>query len=118
MPFRRNRAIAVGEHFALSKEETIMKIGIVSVVLWVAIAPAAIAQGGGYPASPSHGITGTNPDGTPRYGSEPTKEANPTPRAGATTPDGRGATPGPEHGTKDSDRTPERGGHAAGRREF
>ena len=96
-----------------------MKITIVSAVLWVAIAPAAVAQGGGYPASPSHGITGTNPDGTPRYGSEATKEANPTPRTvgrnGAITPDGRGGTPGPEHGTKDRDGTPERAGNAAGR---
>jgi hypothetical protein len=109
----------VSQHFPTSKVETIMKIAIVGAALWVAIAPAAIAQGGGYPASPSHGITGTNPDGTPRYGSEPSKEANPTPSAvgrnGATTPVGRGGAPGPEHGTKDGDRKPERAGNAAGR---
>ena len=28
----------------------------------------AIAQTGGYPASPSHAVTGAAPDGTPRYG--------------------------------------------------
>jgi hypothetical protein len=52
-----------------------MKIAAVSFAVCIAIAPVASAQTGGYPASPSHTVVGTNPDGTPRYGGEPAKDA-------------------------------------------
>jgi DNA-binding beta-propeller fold protein YncE len=55
-----------------------LKIAAVSIAFCIVLAPLARAQTGGYPASPSHTITGTNPDGTPRYGSEPAKEAGPS----------------------------------------
>lgn len=55
-----------------------MKIAAVSIAICIAIAPVASAQTGGYPASPSHTVTGTNPDGTPRYGSEPARDARPS----------------------------------------
>jgi len=51
-------------------------VAAVSIAIGIAIAPLASAQTGGYPASPSHTIVGTNPDGTPRYGNEPAKDAN------------------------------------------
>ena len=44
--------------------------------LWLAVSSMTIAQTGGYPASPSHAVTGAAPDGTPRYGSEPRKATN------------------------------------------
>jgi len=50
------------------------------MMLWLAIVPiAAAAENGGYPASPSHGVVGTNPDGTPRYGGEPGKQQGRSP---------------------------------------
>ncbi|WP_407177406.1 hypothetical protein [Bradyrhizobium sp. STM 3562] len=55
-----------------------MKTAIISVALCFAMASMAIVESGGYPASPSHGITGQNPDGTPRYGNEPDKGPRPT----------------------------------------
>lgn len=55
-----------------------MKIVVISAAFCIALASAAMAETGGYPASPSHGITGTNPDGTPRYGSEPERGVNPS----------------------------------------
>jgi hypothetical protein len=61
------------------------------------------AQGGGYPASPSHGVMGTpNPDGSPRYGREPGKDAKPP---GATV--GRSAS-GDRHGAgpREGDKLP------------
>ena len=54
-----------------------MKIAIVSAAFCIALASTAVAETGGYPASPSHGIIGTNPDGTPRYGSEPGRDTTP-----------------------------------------
>ncbi|WP_024509373.1 hypothetical protein [Bradyrhizobium sp. ARR65] len=54
-----------------------MKTAVISTAFSFAIASVAIAETGGYPASPSHGITGQNPDGTPRYGSELDKGARP-----------------------------------------
>ncbi len=50
-----------------------MKLAATSAAILLALSTAALAQGGGYPASPSHGVTGTNPDGSPRYGGEPGK---------------------------------------------
>jgi DNA-binding beta-propeller fold protein YncE len=55
-----------------------LKVAAVSIAICIAIAPVASAQTGGYPASPSHTVTGTNPDGTPRYGSEPARDAGPS----------------------------------------
>jgi hypothetical protein len=53
-----------------------MKIAVVSAALCIAISPVSIAQQGGYPASPSHGVVGQpNPDGSLRYGNEPAKDA-------------------------------------------
>lgn len=50
-----------------------MRHAAVALALWLALSSATNAQTGGYPASPSHGIIGSSPDGTPRYGSEPGK---------------------------------------------
>jgi hypothetical protein len=44
--------------------------------LCIALTSYAVAETGGYPASPSHAVTGTNPDGTPRYGREPGSRAD------------------------------------------
>lgn len=56
-----------------------MKTASISMALWLAMSPVAVAQTGGYPASPSHGVVGSAPDGTPRYGSEPrTKDDKPS----------------------------------------
>lgn len=53
-----------------------MKTATISMALWLAMSAIAVAQTGGYPASPSHGVVGTAPDGAPRYGHEPGKEAD------------------------------------------
>jgi hypothetical protein len=83
-----------------------MKLAIVGALLCVAIAPMVAAQKGGYPASPSHGIVGTNPDGTPRYGSEPHKDSGPSQNtvnpSGPAAPDDHGAAPKAEDAGKRS----------------
>ena len=80
-----------------------MKLAVGGAVLCIAMAPLAVAQTGGYPASPSHGVVGTNPDGTPRYGSEPGKAKNPPPdtvgRSNSGAPDDHGAARGGEEGS-------------------
>ncbi len=44
---------------------------IVGAVVWMTV------SGGGYPASPSHGVVGRpRPDGSLRYGSEPVSRTN------------------------------------------
>ena len=52
---------------------------IVGAAVWMTVSTAAIAQtGGGYPASPSHGVVGgPRPDGSLRYGREPVNRTNP-----------------------------------------
>jgi hypothetical protein len=58
------------------EQEANMKIAIVSAALCITMSPVAIAQQGGYPASPSHGVVGQpSPDGSLRYGNEPAKDA-------------------------------------------
>lgn len=69
-----------------------------AALLWLALSPTAMAQGGGYPASPSHAVVGTTADGTPRYGREPRKEQ------GASDTVGRG---GAFDSSGKQDRTPE-----------
>ena len=51
---------------------------IVGAAVWMTVSAAAMAQtGGGYPASPSHGVVGRpRPDGSLRYGSEPVNRTN------------------------------------------
>jgi len=51
---------------------------IVGAADWMTVSTAAIAQtGGGYPASPSHGVVGRpRPDGSLHYGSEPVSRTN------------------------------------------
>ena len=51
---------------------------IVGAAVWMIVSTAAIAQtGGGYPASPSHGVFGgPRPDGSLRYGREPVNRTN------------------------------------------
>jgi hypothetical protein len=56
--------------------EVDMKFAVIGALTCIAIAPIASAETGGYPASPSHAIVGTNPDGTPRYGSDPGKSSD------------------------------------------
>ncbi len=51
-----------------------MKTASITMALWLALYSVAVAQTGGYPASPSHGVVGSAPDGTPRYGHEPGKQ--------------------------------------------
>ena len=97
-----------------------MKIAVVSAVLCVAISPVAIAQQGGYPASPSHGVAGPpNPDGSLRYGNEPAKDAKPNPdtvgRNGRNSPNARSVERPSEPADTSSGGTPERAGNA-GRR--
>lgn len=78
-----------------------MKVAVISAVFLVALTFVAMAESGGYPASPSHGIIGQNPDGTPRYGSEPDKGKNPSDNShGRTGPkasdDGKDGTGAPD----------------------
>ena len=51
---------------------------IIGAAVWMTMSTAAMAQtGGGYPASPSHGVVGRpRPDGSLRYGSEPVNRTN------------------------------------------
>src|SRR5262245_24762197 len=56
--------------------EVDMKFAVLGALSCIAIAPIASAETGGYPASPSHAIVGTKPDGTPRYGSEPGRSSD------------------------------------------
>ena len=51
---------------------------IVGAAVWMTVSAAAMAQtGGGYPASPSHGVFGgPRPDGSLRYGREPVNRTN------------------------------------------
>src|SRR5262245_20259908 len=76
-----------------------MRAAIVGLTLWLATSPVAIAQGGGYPASPSHGVTGTAPDGTPKYGIEPGKQESEPPstvgRGGDSKKQGQGGQASP-----------------------
>ncbi|MGY8665654.1 hypothetical protein Q3C01_25285 [Bradyrhizobium sp. UFLA05-109] len=51
-----------------------MRTASMAALLWLALSAMATAQGGGYPASPSHAVVGTTADGTPRYGREPRTE--------------------------------------------
>jgi hypothetical protein len=93
-----------------------MKIAVFGAAICIAISPAVFAQGGGYPASPSHAVTGTNPDGTPRYGSEPGKDANPSPNTvGRSGPDDHSSARPADDPVKDGSGTSERSGHAAPR---
>jgi|SwirhisoilCB1_FD_contig_21_8327453_length_447_multi_4_in_0_out_0_1 hypothetical protein len=77
-----------------------MKTAIIGAALCIALTSTAIAETGGYPASPSHGIIGTNPDGTPRYGGEPgrdTTSANTVGR-GNSNPSDNHSSAGAAHG--------------------
>lgn len=71
-----------------------MRAEITAMALWLAASPTAMAQSGGYPASPSHGIVGAAPDGTPRYGREPERQEGRSPdavgRSGAGSTGGQG----------------------------
>jgi hypothetical protein len=59
------------ELLLINEMEVDMKVAVAGALSCIAIVPIASAETGGYPASPSHAIVGTNPDGTPRYGGEP-----------------------------------------------
>jgi hypothetical protein len=56
------------ELLLINEMEVDMKVAVPGALTCIAIVPIASAETGGYPASPSHAIVGTNPDGTPRYG--------------------------------------------------
>jgi hypothetical protein len=91
-----------------------MKIALVTTALCAASPPVVIAQQGGYPASPSHGIVGApNPDGSLRYGKEPTNDASsPSSTAGsndAKTSSDRGDTLPSEDGKRVTGEKSERG---------
>lgn len=53
-----------------------MKIAALCLVIFMSVPALARAETGGYPASPSHGVVGTKPDGTPRYGNERGNDAD------------------------------------------
>ena len=98
-----------------------MKIAILSAALCIAVSPVAIAQQGGYPASPSHGVVGQpNPDGSLRYGNEPAKDGKkdtkPNPdtvgRNDRSTPDGHAAERPSDPAGNASGERPEQGGNA------
>jgi hypothetical protein len=59
----------------IRKQTTMRLPTIITATVWIMLGATAVAQTGGYPASPSHGIVGApKADGTPRYGSEPGKK--------------------------------------------
>jgi hypothetical protein len=68
-----------------------------AAALWLALPAMAMAQGGGYPASPSHAVVGATPDGAPRYGHEPSRQTGRSPAtvgrggAGQTNQTGQGS---------------------------
>ncbi len=69
-----------------------MRLAATGAAIVLALSTPALAQGRGYPASPSHAVMGApNPDGSPRYGSEQGKGAKP---ADATIGSGSGAANG------------------------
>src|SRR5262245_58318817 len=92
----------------IHKMEVDMKIVVLGALSCIAIAPIASADTGGYPASPSHAIVGTNPDGTTRYGSEPGRSSD-----SSRSTVGRGSSDksdnATERGTQDAAK--DRGGH-------
>jgi hypothetical protein len=95
----------------------IMKVVGIGVVIWIAIAPVAIAQQGEYPASPSHGVVGSpKPDGSVRYGNEPGRDAasssDTVGRNGPNTRDGRRVDPSSDPANDASNERPERAGNA------
>jgi hypothetical protein len=97
-----------------------MKIAVVCATLCIAISPIAIAQQGGYPASPSHGVVGPpNTDGSLHYGNEPAKDAKPNPdtvgRNGSNSPNGRSVERSSEPANASSGGTRERRGNPGGR---
>ena len=93
-----------------------MKVVGIGVVIWIAIAPVAIAQQGGYPASPSHGVVGSKPDGSVRYGNEPGRDAasstDTVGRNGPNSRDGRRVDPSSDPANDASNERPERAGSA------
>jgi hypothetical protein len=96
---------------------TIAKIIIVAV--WMTISTAVVAQTGGYPASPSHGIVGApRPDGSLRYGSEPGKKtgsSSDTANGNRTNTDDPGKDNGSAAANTRTDKSGERAGSAGGR---
>jgi hypothetical protein len=64
------------ELLLIHEMEVDMKFAVLGALSCIAMVPIASAEAGGYPASPSHAIVGTNPDGTPRYGSEPGRSSD------------------------------------------
>ena len=83
-----------------------VKVAVISAAFLVALTAVAMAESGGYPASPSHGIIGQNPDGTPRYGSEPDKgkDSSGNGRTGPKTSDDRKDGTGAQDANKGQDR--------------
>jgi len=93
-----------------------MKIAVLGVAICIAILSVAFAQGGGYPAGPSPAVTGANPDGTPRYGSEPGKDASPSPNTvGRSGRDDHSSARPADDPVRDGSGTSERSGHAGPR---
>jgi hypothetical protein len=95
----------------------IMKVVGISAAIWIAISPVAIAQQGGYPASPSHGVVGSpKPDGSVRHGKEPgsdaTSNSDTVGRNGRDTRDGHGVEPPSDPANNASNERPNRVGNA------
>jgi hypothetical protein len=96
-----------------------MTQAFISAAFWLAMSAVAIAQTGGYPASPSHGIIGTAPDGTPHYGTEPGKQGNQSSetvgRSGPDKPGDQNDQDAPPHATSGSRDGPKAPDHSPGR---
>jgi hypothetical protein len=94
----------------------IMKVVGIGAAILIAISPVAVAQQGGYPASPSHGVVGApKPDGSLRYGNEPSSDATSSPdtvgRNGRNTLDGRRVERPPDPANNASGETADRAGN-------
>ena len=91
-----------------------MKVVGIGAAIFIAISPVAVAQQGGYPASPSHGVVGApKPDGSVRYGNEPSRDATSSPdTVGRNAPDGRGVDHPSDPANNASSETPDRAGNA------
>jgi hypothetical protein len=97
---------------------TVARITIAAV--WMTVSTAVVAQTGGYPASPSHGIVGApRPDGSLQYGSEPGKKtdsSSDTANGNRTnTDDDPGKDNGSAAANTRTDKSGERTGSAGGR---
>ena len=91
------------------EKELVMKNAALCLMIFMAAPALARAETGGYPASPSHGVVGTKPDGTPRYGGEPADTNRSSDTVGNSNSSGDRSTPSGDDAAKQQSEPPQRG---------